>query len=96
MFKFQAIDRGTRGISFVLSALVFNVVPTIFEVSLVSSILYYKFGLQYALVAVSCIGCYTAFTLGITQWRTKYRVSNHMFLIPKTIIFSKLYCQFVT
>ena len=53
---FQAIDRGTRGISFVLSALVFNVVPTIFEVSLVSSILYYKFGVQYALVAVSCIG----------------------------------------
>lgn len=34
----KAIDRGTRGMSFVLSALVFNIVPTIFEVSLVSGI----------------------------------------------------------
>ena len=36
-------DRGTRGISFVLSALVFNVVPTIVEVLMVSGILYGKF-----------------------------------------------------
>lgn len=35
----KAIDRGTRGISFVLSALVFNLGPTMFEVLLVSSIL---------------------------------------------------------
>lgn len=35
----KAIDRGTRGISFVLSALVFNLGPTVFEVGLVSAIL---------------------------------------------------------
>lgn len=35
----KAIDRGSRGINFVMSALVFNIVPTIFEVSLVSGIL---------------------------------------------------------
>jgi len=70
----KAIDRGTRGISFVLSALVFNVVPTIFEVTLVSSILYYKFGIQYALVAVGCISGYALFTLAVTQWRTRFRV----------------------
>lgn len=35
----KAIDRGTRGISFVLSALVFNLGPTLFEMILVSSIL---------------------------------------------------------
>jgi ABC-type transport system involved in Fe-S cluster assembly fused permease/ATPase subunit len=34
----KAIDRGTRGMSFVLSALVFNIVPTILEVSLVGGI----------------------------------------------------------
>lgn len=41
----KAIDRGSRGINFVMSALVFNVVPTLFEVSLVSGILvsYYSF-----------------------------------------------------
>lgn len=35
----QTIDRGSRGINFVLSAMVFNIVPTIFELALVSSIL---------------------------------------------------------
>ena len=70
----KAIDRGTRGINFVLSALVFNVVPTIFEVALVTGILYYKCGGQFALVSLGCIGAYSAFTLGITQWRTKFRV----------------------
>lgn len=40
----KTIDRGSRGINFVLSAMVFNVVPTIFELALVSSILGYKVG----------------------------------------------------
>ncbi|XP_064627104.1 iron-sulfur clusters transporter ABCB7, mitochondrial-like isoform X2 [Lineus longissimus] len=71
----KAIDRGTRGIQVALTALVFNVVPTVFEVALVSSILYYKCGGQYALVAVGCIASYALFTLGITQWRTKFRVA---------------------
>lgn len=35
----KAIDRGTRGISFVLSALVFNLLPIVFEMTLVSSVL---------------------------------------------------------
>lgn len=70
----KAIDRGTRGINFVLSALVFNVVPTIFEVSLVTGILYYKCGPQFALVTFSCIAAYTTYTLLITQWRTRFRV----------------------
>uniref|UniRef100_A0A7N8Y639 Iron-sulfur clusters transporter ABCB7, mitochondrial n=1 Tax=Mastacembelus armatus TaxID=205130 RepID=A0A7N8Y639_9TELE len=38
----KAIDRGTRGISFVLSALVFNLGPTVFEMGLVSAILYFN------------------------------------------------------
>ena len=70
----KSIDRGTRGINFVLSALVFNVVPTIFEVTLVSSILYYQCGGKFALVSLGCIASYAAFTLGITSWRTKFRV----------------------
>ncbi|XP_041351479.1 ATP-binding cassette sub-family B member 7, mitochondrial-like [Gigantopelta aegis] len=70
----KAIDRGVRGINFVLTALVFNIVPTIFEVSLVTSIMYYKCGGMFALVTLGCIGSYAAFTLLITQWRTKFRV----------------------
>lgn len=70
----KAIDRGSRGINFVLSALVFNIFPTILEVSMVSGIMYYNFGLPFAMVTVGCIGAYAAFTLGITSWRTKFRV----------------------
>ncbi|XP_067853289.1 iron-sulfur clusters transporter ABCB7, mitochondrial [Heptranchias perlo] len=70
----KAIDRGTRGISFVLSALVFNLGPTMFEVMLVSSILYYKCGGQYALITLGTLAAYSAFTIGITQWRTRFRI----------------------
>jgi ATP-binding cassette subfamily B (MDR/TAP) protein 7 len=69
----KAIDRGTRGISFILSALVFNVGPTLVEVLLVAGILYSQFGIKYSLVSIGCIGGYAAFTLAITQWRTKFR-----------------------
>lgn len=70
----KSIDRGSRGINFVLSSLVFNVVPTIVEVALVSSILYYKCGGQFALVTLGCIGSYAAFTFAFTRWRTKFRI----------------------
>ncbi|XP_050820598.1 iron-sulfur clusters transporter ABCB7, mitochondrial isoform X1 [Gopherus flavomarginatus] len=70
----KAIDRGTRGISFVLSALVFNLGPTVFEMALVSGILYYKCGAPFACVALGTLGAYTAFTIGVTQWRTKFRI----------------------
>ncbi|XP_072914032.1 iron-sulfur clusters transporter ABCB7, mitochondrial [Hemitrygon akajei] len=70
----KAIDRGTRGISFVLSALVFNLGPTTFEVLLVSSILYFKCGGSFALITLGTLGAYSAFTIGITQWRTQFRI----------------------
>lgn len=70
----RSIDRGSRGINFVLTSLVFNVVPTIFEVALVSSLLYYKCGGQFALVTLGCIGSYAAFTFAFTRWRTKFRI----------------------
>ncbi|XP_068008082.1 iron-sulfur clusters transporter ABCB7, mitochondrial isoform X2 [Melanerpes formicivorus] len=70
----KTIDRGTRGISFVLSALVFNLGPTMFEVALVSGILYYKCGAEFALVTLGTLGAYAAFTIGVTQWRTKFRI----------------------
>ncbi|XP_078219193.1 iron-sulfur clusters transporter ABCB7, mitochondrial isoform X5 [Callithrix jacchus] len=70
----KAIDRGTRGISFVLSALVFNLLPIMFEVMLVSSVLYYKCGAQFALVTLGTLGTYTAFTVAVTRWRTRFRI----------------------
>ncbi|XP_043276616.1 iron-sulfur clusters transporter ABCB7, mitochondrial isoform X2 [Venturia canescens] len=70
----KTIDRGSRGINFVLSAMVFNIVPIFFELGLVCTILGLKCGPEYASVALGCVGFYTIFTLLVTQWRTKFRV----------------------
>lgn len=70
----KTIDRGSRGINFVLSAMVFNIVPTIFELALVSSILGLKCGAAFASISLGCVGVYAAYTLAVTQWRTKFRI----------------------
>ncbi|KAG9443331.1 hypothetical protein H6P81_014671 [Aristolochia fimbriata] len=69
----RIIDRGSRAINFILSAMVFNVVPTILEISMVSGILAYKFGSSFAWITSLSVAAYVAFTLIVTQWRTKFR-----------------------
>ncbi|KAL5102945.1 ATP-binding cassette sub-family B member 7 mitochondrial [Taenia crassiceps] len=69
----KAIDRGARAIQFVLIALVFNLLPTLLEVSLVTAILFHKYGLGCSAIALLCISVYTAFTLAVTRWRTEFR-----------------------
>ncbi|CAO3658693.1 unnamed protein product [Umbelopsis ramanniana] len=69
----RAIDRGTKGISFLLSSIVFHVLPTALEISMVCGILAYNFGTSYAAVTFSTIVAYTAFTVITTSWRTKFR-----------------------
>jgi ABC-type transport system involved in Fe-S cluster assembly fused permease/ATPase subunit len=69
----RVLDRGNRSISFVLNAMVFNVVPTTLEVSVVTGLLAYNFGMAHASVVLATIGAYTGFTIGITQWRTQFR-----------------------
>lgn len=70
----RVLDRGSRSISFVMNALVFNVVPTTLELSIVCGILTHQLGFQYAAVTAGTIATYVAWTFGITQWRTKFRV----------------------
>ena len=63
----------------VLSALVFNIVPTTVEVGLVSGLMIYQFGPMHAAVVVSTLVAYTGYTVGITSWRTQFRRNmNHM------------------
>ncbi|KAG9143540.1 hypothetical protein Leryth_015969 [Lithospermum erythrorhizon] len=69
----RIIDRGSRAINFILSSMVFNVVPTILEISMVSGILAYKFGAPFAWITSLSVAAYIAFTLTVTQWRTKFR-----------------------
>lgn len=69
----RTIDRGTRAINFILSSMVFNVVPTLLEISMVAGILAYKFGAPFAWITSFTVAAYTLFTLSVTQWRTKFR-----------------------
>jgi ABC-type transport system involved in Fe-S cluster assembly fused permease/ATPase subunit len=69
----RVLDRGNRSISFTLNALTFNVVPTALEVTVVTGMLGYNFGVAHASVALATIAAYTGFTIGITQWRTQFR-----------------------
>ncbi|TMX04635.1 hypothetical protein EJD97_006315 [Solanum chilense] len=69
----RVIDRGSRAINFILSSMVFNVFPTILEISMVSGILAYRFGASFAWITSLSVAAYIAFTLSITQWRTKFR-----------------------
>lgn len=69
----RVLDRGNRSISFVLNAMVFNIIPTALEVSVVTGLMAYNFGTEHALVVLSTIVAYTMYTVGITQWRTQFR-----------------------
>ena len=69
----RAIERGTKGIEFLLTFMTFNVLPTLVEIAMVSAILWSLYGITYAAVTFGTILIYIAFTLGITEWRIKYR-----------------------
>jgi ATP-binding cassette subfamily B protein len=69
----RVIERGTRGIQFVLNFMSFNVVPTIFELCFVCGILIIKFDIYFALVVLGTILSYVVLTLSITEWRLQFR-----------------------
>jgi ABC-type transport system involved in Fe-S cluster assembly fused permease/ATPase subunit len=67
------IDRGTKGIDFLLRYVLFNVVPTFFEIFLVAGILFYLYGVWYAVVTLTTIGLYSYLSFQITEWRNIFR-----------------------
>jgi ABC-type transport system involved in Fe-S cluster assembly fused permease/ATPase subunit len=69
----RVIERGTRGITFVLNFLLFNIIPTILEIFLVAGILWGMFDFSFAAVTLLTIGLYVAFTLMFTNWRLRFR-----------------------
>ncbi len=69
----RVIERGTKGIQFLLNFTLFNIAPTILEVVGVSVILYLAFGLTFSAITLVSVAGYIAFTIFITEWRTKYR-----------------------
>jgi len=69
----RAIERGIRGTEFLLSYLLFSVVPTLFEILLVCGILWSFYNASFALLTFAIIVGYIAFTFAVTDWRVKFR-----------------------
>jgi ABC-type transport system involved in Fe-S cluster assembly fused permease/ATPase subunit len=69
----RAIERGTTGIDTLLTFMLFNIVPTLIEISLVCGILWAFFSVWYAVVTFICVVGYIWYTLVVTEWRLKYR-----------------------
>jgi len=70
----RIIDRGSRAINFLLNSMLFHVVPTAFEIGLVSALMYTQLGWEFSALSLATIAAYTVFTVKITQWRTQFRV----------------------
>ncbi|MGE4279076.1 MAG: ABC transporter ATP-binding protein/permease [Magnetospirillum sp.] len=69
----RSIERGTKGIEFLLNFMLFNILPTLLEIGLVTLILWRLYDGSFALVTFGTIALYIAYTLGVTEWRTKFR-----------------------
>ncbi|MDR3523580.1 MAG: ABC transporter ATP-binding protein/permease [Acetobacteraceae bacterium] len=69
----RSLERGTAGIEQVLRLAVFNILPTLFEVVLVTLILWKMFDWRFAAVTFVAVGLYLFFTAGFTNWRLKFR-----------------------
>ncbi len=69
----RIIERGVKGVDFLLRFLVFNMGPLVLELLLVAGILFYMFDVWYLAVVVLTIALYVWFTFAVTEWRVKIR-----------------------
>ena len=69
----RAIDRGAKGIEFLLRFTAFEIVPVIVELFTVGIVLWVTFGFVYAAVTVSTVLVYIVYTIKVTEWRIAIR-----------------------
>ena len=69
------IERGTRGIGFLLNFMLFNILPTLLEIGLVAAILFSKYNAWFAIITFVTLLIYIVFTMFITEWRMVVRRS---------------------
>lgn len=67
------IERGTRGISTLMSYMLFSVIPIVLEITLVTLLLANKFDWTFVSITLAAIVLYIVATITITNWRTKHR-----------------------
>lgn len=69
------IERGTRGIGFLMNFMLFNILPTLLEICLVAAILFSKYDVWFAVITFITLLVYIGFTLFVTEWRMVVRRS---------------------
>lgn len=69
----RAVERGTKGIEFMLRFTLFNILPTLLEIALVCAILWQLYSAWFAIVTFVTIAGYIAWTLIVTEMRIKHR-----------------------
>ncbi|HER26910.1 MAG TPA: ABC transporter ATP-binding protein/permease, partial [Rhodospirillales bacterium] len=69
----RAIERGTKGIEYVLRMMLFNIIPTMIEIAMVCALMWGMFNEWFALVTLGTVAAYIFWTLVITEWRLKFR-----------------------
>jgi ABC-type transport system involved in Fe-S cluster assembly fused permease/ATPase subunit len=67
------IERGTRAVQSLISYSLYSILPTLVEVVLVLALLGLKFDAAFALITLTALVLYIAFTVTVTEWRTKFR-----------------------
>ncbi len=73
------IERGTNGISFLMRFVIFNILPTFFELGLVIILLLINYPPYFAIITLVAVVLYVVYTARITEWRTMYvREANKM------------------
>jgi ABC-type transport system involved in Fe-S cluster assembly fused permease/ATPase subunit len=67
------IERGTRGISTLMSYMLFSIIPVVLEFGLVAAVLISRFDWRFPVVTFTAVGLYIGFTVLITEWRMEIR-----------------------
>ncbi len=69
----RAIDRGAKGIEFLLQFISFSVLPTLVEIALVAGILWVLFDWRFSAITIVTVAGYIWFTFRVTEWRIRLR-----------------------
>jgi ABC-type transport system involved in Fe-S cluster assembly fused permease/ATPase subunit len=69
------IDRGTRSVSSLMNYMVFSILPTLVEITLIAFILLSRYDAWFAIVTLIAVVSYIVFTMTMTEWRMKYRIA---------------------
>ena len=69
----RIIERGVKGVEFLLRFLLFSIGPLVLELLMISIVLFFLFDVWYLAVVVGTIALYIWFTFAVTEWRVKIR-----------------------